>query len=191
MQEMVESYKRILEKRLKPKRLNHSLNVAKAAVELAKKYGVDEQKAYICGLLHDVMKNSPEDEQLDVMKKAGIELSQLEMANPKLWHAYAGSAFLKCELNIDDEEMQSAVYYHTTAKANMSMLEEVIYIADYIADERDYDGVEEMRKLAFENIDEAVLMGTKFVVTDLARRELAIHPDTIGAFNYMCLKLRG
>lgn len=188
---MVKRYKKIIEEKLKPKRFKHSLNVADSAVELAKKYGEDVDKSYICGLLHDVMKNSSSDEQLAEINKANITLSELESSNPKLWHAYAGSAYMKCELDIKDEEMLSAVYYHTTARANMSMLEKIIYIADYISDDRDYPGVDEMRRLAFENIDKAVLEGTRFSITDLANRHMAIHPDTVGAFNDMCTKLHG
>lgn len=188
MQERIEKYKKEILKRLKPKRYEHSLNVADSARQLAEKYGEDKDKAYISGLLHDIMKNTQPDKQLEIINKAGIELSDLEKNNPKLWHAYAGSAFMKCELNINDEEMLRAVYYHTTARANMSMLEKIIYIADYISKDRDYSGAENMRRLAFENIDKAVLEGTKFSITDLANRHMAIHPDTVDAFNEMCIK---
>jgi len=188
MQNMAESFEKLIEKKLKPQRYRHSMNVAKSAMRLAKLYGADEQKAYICGVLHDVMKNTSEQEQLAVIEQSGETMSDLEMSNPKLWHAIAGAAYMKTVLGIDDAEMISAVHCHTTAKANMTMLEKIIYIADYISDDRNYDGVEDMREKAFSNIDAAVLKGTQFSITDLAKRCNAIHPDTLAAFNEMCTK---
>ncbi len=189
MQEKIKTFEDLIKQRLKPKRYQHSLNVAKSAKELAKIYGADEEKAYICGVLHDVMKNTSEEEQLEVITSSGRKMSDLEKSNPKLWHAMAGAAYIQIALGINDKEMIQAIDCHTTAKANMTMLEKIIYIADYISDDRDYDGVEEMRKRAFENIDSAVLMGTQFSILDLAKRCMPIHPNTMAAYNEMCTKV--
>ena len=188
MHSMAESFEKLIEQKLNPKRYQHSLNVAKSAVSLAKHFGADEQKAYICGVLHDVMKNSSQQEQLAVIEQAGEKMTDLEMSNPKLWHAIAGAAYMKIILSIDDADMISAVRFHTTARANMTMLEKVIYIADYISEDRDYNGVDDMRQKALSNIDSAVLMGTQFSITDLAKRYKVIHPDTVAAFNELCIK---
>lgn len=188
MQNTKQNFENLIEQKLKPARYEHSLNVAKSAVELAKLYGADEDKAYICGILHDVMKNATPQEQLDIINKAGIRLTDLEMKNQKLWHAIAGCAYMEHELGISDKEMVDAVKYHTTAKANMTMLEKIIYIADYISADRDYDGVDDMRKKAYENIDLAVLEGTQFSIMELAKKCKAIHPDTLAAYNEMCAK---
>jgi predicted HD superfamily hydrolase involved in NAD metabolism len=182
-------YKELIKGMLKPDRYRHSLNVAKSAVLLAKRYGENEDKAYVCGVLHDMMKNTDLKEQQKIMRQAGISLMPIEENNPKLWHAISASAYMKLYLNIEDDHMLNAVRYHTTARPGMTPLEKIIYIADYISDDRDYDGVEKMRQKAFEDIDEAIMEGTRFSITDLASREMQIHPDTINTYNEMCEKL--
>lgn len=189
MQIMGQNLEKIIEKRLEPKRFDHSIKVAKSAVELAKHYGEDEQKAYVCGILHDVMKNASDEEQLEIIEKSGEKMTQLERVNKKLWHAISGAGYIKIVLKITDEEIISAVRCHTTAKANMTTLEKILYIADYISEDRDFDGVDDMRKKAFSNIDEAVLEGTRFSIETLAKRGMPIHPNTVEAYNEMCAKL--
>lgn len=177
----------VMKEKLKEKRYNHSLNVADAAVKLAERYGEDTERAYICGLLHDIEKNSPDEEQKEYMLRFP-DIPEVVIDTPKLWHAPAGAAFARDELGIDDEEMISAIRYHTTAKANMTMLEKIIYIADFISDERDYPGVDEVRQAAFDDIDEAVLIGTRFTLEDLLRQNRVINQDTIDAYNEVCGK---
>ena len=124
------------------------------------------------------------------MNSLGEELPKVVKDNFKLWHAPAGAAFVRDELGIKDPEMISAIKYHTTAKAGMTMLEKIIYIADYISDERDYPGVDEMRKKAFEDINEAILTGTRFTLNELLAHDRIINQDTIDAYNEMCALLR-
>ena len=99
----------LIRSRLDDYRFNHSLNVADSAKELAIRYGGDADKAYTAGLLHDVMKNASEEEQLGVLSEAGIELMPVERANKKLWHAMAGAAYIKFVMGIDDREIIRAV----------------------------------------------------------------------------------
>ena len=115
----------LIRSRLDDYRFNHSLNVADSAKELAIRYGGDADKAYTAGLLHDVMKNASEEEQLGVLSEAGIELMPVERANKKLWHAMAGAAYIKFVMGIDDREIIRAVRYHTTGRAGMSLLEKI------------------------------------------------------------------
>lgn len=185
MLERKDEFVKLLRERLKPERFTHSLNVADSALELAKCYGADEEKAYICGLLHDIEKNAPLAHQREMMDALGGEYSKVVLDNPKLWHAPAGAAYMRDELGIVDEEMISAVKYHTTAKAGMSLLEKIIYIADYISAERSYNGVEEMRKMAFEDINLAILEGTRFTIFELLKNDRVINQDTIDAYNEM------
>lgn len=166
-----------------PYRFNHSLNVAKSAVILAKKYNADVSKAYTCGILHDIAKDIDKSEQLDLISEAGICLTPVELVNPKLWHAKAGAAYLKTKLNITDEDMLNAVSFHTTARANMSMLEKVIYIADYISDERNYNGVDEMREAAEISLEQAMFVALKFTLSDLSQKSVVISPDSVDAYN--------
>lgn len=176
-------YENIIEKRMKSGRFKHSKNVAKEAVRLAKKYGADTEKAEIAGILHDATKESSEKEQLELIERAGIELSQLERSTHKLWHAISGAAFVQVELGITDEDIINAIRYHTTGRAGMSLLEKVIFIADFTSAERDYEGVDKMRKVADRDLDEAVLEGMSFTIADLAQRKLTIAPDTFMGYN--------
>ena len=179
----IREYEEIIGKRMKSARFKHSKNVAKEAVRLAKKYGADAEKAEIAGILHDATKESSEDEQMKLIEKAGIELTPLERSSHKLWHAISGAAFVQVELGITDPDIINAIRYHTTGRSGMSLLEKVIFIADFTSAERDYDGVDKMRKAADKNLDEAVLEGMAFTISDLAQRKLTIAPDTFMGYN--------
>lgn len=188
MIERKEEFIEVLKKRLKETRFQHSLNVADAALRLAKKYGADEEKAYIAGLLHDVCKNVSPEEQKEYMLKDKEELDSVILENEKLWHAPAGAVYVRDVLGIKDEDIFLAIKYHTTARKNMGLLEKIIYIADYISDERSYEGVEIMREKAFRDLDEAILEGTRYTILDLAKANRIINQDTIDAYNEMSKK---
>jgi nicotinate-nucleotide adenylyltransferase len=178
-----ERIKEIIKDRLTEKRYLHSLAVADEAVVLANRYGCDAAKAYTAGLLHDIMKCAPADEQLAAIAAGGISLTPLELAAPKLYHAIAGAAYIRTELGITDAEIIDAVRYHTTARADMSLLEKVIYLADYTSADRDYSGVEDMREAVRRTLHEAMMIALKFSITDLVQQGRAVHPDTLAAYN--------
>ncbi|MEE1064619.1 MAG: bis(5'-nucleosyl)-tetraphosphatase (symmetrical) YqeK [Acutalibacteraceae bacterium] len=173
----------LIRSKLELRRFQHSLNVAESARYLAEKYGGYADKAYTAGLLHDVMKNASEEEQLGVITEAGIELLPEERANKKLWHAIAGAAYIKKVMGIDDKELYKAVRYHTTGRAGMSLLEKIVYLADYISAERNYKDVDVMRKLCDESMDAAVLYALEFGIPDLVKRGSVIHPDSLDLYN--------
>lgn len=180
--------KKLLSERLLEKRYIHSLNVADSAVILADKYGADKEKAYFCGLVHDIMKNASEEEQLQIMEKGGIILSRTEKLNKKLWHAMAGECYLRLKMGIADEDVLNAVRYHTTGRAGMSLLEKVVYIADYISEERDYDDVNVMRDLSLNvGLDEAALYALKFSFKSLSKKEKLIHTDSVEYYNELII----
>lgn len=179
----VKDYDKIINERLKSARYKHSKNVAKEAVRLAKKYGADPAKAEIAGLLHDITKEADGAEHMDVIQRAGIELTELESSSPKLWHAISGSAYVQVELDVTDKEIIDAIRYHTTGRANMTLLDKVIFVADFTSADRDYDGVDKMRKVADKNLDNAVLEGMAFTIADLAQRKVTIAPDTLAGYN--------
>ncbi len=183
-----DEFKTLLKGRLSEKRYYHSLCVADCAEELAKKYGADKEKAYFAGLVHDIMKDSDPNEQLQIMNEFGIILDSVEKNSKKLWHAISGYVYLKTVCGVTDKEVLSAVRYHTTAKRNMTKLEKILYVADFVSKDRDYEGVEEIRKIAEKDLDEAMLCGLKFTITDLVGRNLAVHKDTFEAFNYAVTK---
>ncbi len=184
----IKDYEEIMAGRMKAARLKHSKNVAKEAVRLARKYGADEAKAELAGILHDATKETPEEEQMDLIRRAGIELTELERFSTKLWHAISGSAFAQVELGITDPEILSAIRYHTTGKAGMSLLDKVIFIADFTSAERDYEGVDRMRKVADRSLDEACLEGMSFTIADLAQRKITIAPDTFQGYNEIAMQ---
>ncbi len=179
----IKLYEDIISQRMKAPRFKHSKNVAKEAVRLAKKYGADAEKAEVAGILHDATKETAENEQMQLIEKAGIVLTEMERESPKLWHAISGSAYVQVELGLDDQEIIDAIRYHTTGRAGMTLLDKVIFIADFISADRDYEGVDRMRKIAEKNLDEAVLEGMAFTIADLAQRKITIAPDTFAGYN--------
>lgn len=180
----------LIKSKLNIDRFQHSLNVANSARELAEIYGADPKKAYTAGLLHDVMKNAAPEEQLGVLSESGIDLLPEERANPKLWHAMAGAAFIKYVMGIDDREILRAVRYHTTGRAGMSPLETTVYLADYVSAERTYPGVEDMRRLCLISSDSAILYALRFGIPDLVKKGQVIHPDSIDLYNEVMIKNR-
>ncbi|MBR3835783.1 MAG: bis(5'-nucleosyl)-tetraphosphatase (symmetrical) YqeK [Clostridia bacterium] len=177
--------------KLETRRFEHSLNVAESARYLAEKYGYDADKAFTAGLLHDVMKNASPEEQLKVIAESGVELSPAEASNPKLWHAIAGAAYLKTVMGIDDEELYLAVRYHTTGRAGMSLIEKIVYLADYISAERGYNGVEDMRRLCDESMESAILYALEFGIPDLVKKGSVVHPDSVNLYNEVIINRQG
>lgn len=163
-------------------RFNHSLCVAESAKELALKYGANVQKAYLTGLMHDVLKEQKTDEALAYFESHGVELTPLERGAEKLWHALSGAIYAG-EIYGFDAEMTDAIRYHTTGRENMTLLERVLFIADFISADRDYNGVEDMRERAKVSLEYAMTEGLRFTIEDLARGCKPIHPDTLACYN--------
>ncbi len=183
-----QSYIDLIKSKLSPFRFNHSIEVAKSAVYLAEKYGGDSEKMYVAGLLHDVLKEADREETFYFVDKYTIPLTVLEEATPKLWHAIVGAEFIRNELNIDDEEIINAVRYHTTGRKNMTLCDKILFIADFISADRDYNGADEMRERAEISLECAMDMGLSFTITDLVENGKAVHPDTVDAYNDIKLK---
>ena len=185
-----EQYKEILQNRLTEKRYIHSLNVADSAKELALIYGCDPEKAYTVGLVHDCCKDESAGLQLSYILENKVELTEYEINAAKLYHAISGRIFAEKEFGITDEDMLNAIRYHTTGRKGMSLLEKVVFIADFISAERDYNGVDIMREKAKRSLDEAIVEGLGFTIKDLITRNLVIHPDTVLAFNDAIINLQ-
>lgn len=178
-----EKYKQIIEPMLTQKRYIHSLAVADEAKRLAIKYGADANKAYLAGLLHDILKTSSDEMQLQTMDKFGIILTDIEKNSKKLWHAISGAAYVKNVLNINDNEIVDAIRYHTTARADMTLLDKILYLADFTSADRDYDDVDVMRKLVDQSMQGALKYALKYTIDDLKEKGAQIHPDTLSAYN--------
>lgn len=181
-------YKELLKNRLTPKRYNHSLCVADEAVRLAEKYGGDVEKAYLAGLLHDITKNATPQEHLHIFEEFGIMLNSVEKNAEKLWHAISGSAFIEHKLNICDNEIITAVRFHTTARKGMTMLEKLLYLADFTSADRDYDDVDIMRQKVDISIQSALEYALSYTINDLVSQNKPLHIDTVEAYNEITLK---
>lgn len=184
-----DEYKSILRERLNENRYYHSLCVADEAKRLAEKYGGDIEKCYLAGLLHDITKNSTEEEHLQIFSNFGIILSDIERNAEKLWHAMSGSAYIENILKINDEEILDAIRYHTTAKAGMSLTAKILYLADFTSKDRNYPDVNIIRALVDKSLNEAFLYALKYSIIDLTENSRAIHPDTVNAFNETVLTM--
>lgn len=180
-----EEYIDIIKNRLSDYRFYHSICVSESAKKLAVLYGANPQKAEIAGILHDAMKEASKKEQLAVIEKAGMMITPLEKSQKKFYHQISGAAFAKAELGIEDEEILSAIRYHTTARDNMTLMEQVIYLADFISDDRDYDDVDIMRQKAFVNKEDAMLYATAYTIKEVVNKGRILHPDTVNAYNWL------
>lgn len=176
--------------RLSEKRFVHSLNVAVEAERLSLRYGADPEKAYRCGLLHDIMKDDPPEAQRAYIRRSGIVLTAEEESSHKLWHSIAGAAYMERELGITDPQMLRAVRYHTSARAGMELLEKIVYLADFTSADRDYNGVERMRQKVDRSLEEAMEEGLSFTVCELAGKGAVICRDTFEAYNEIMLGKR-
>ena len=165
----------------------HSLNVAEEAVRYAKKYGADPEKARLAGLLHDVTKETDGDTQLKIIKNGGIMLSEPEKASPKLWHAISGACYVRDVIGIHDEDIFNAIRYHTTGRAGMSMLEKVVFLADFTSAERDYPDIDVIREHGENSLEEGMLYGIRFTLNRLVQRSAIISPDALSAYNEILL----
>jgi nicotinate-nucleotide adenylyltransferase len=178
----LKEYRKLICEKLDDARIFHSECVSESAAALAEKYGADAEKARLAGLLHDVMKNATEEEHFEYIRKAGYELNEVDKTNRKVWHQKSGAAFLKVNGIVTDEEILSAVAWHTTGRAGMSLLEKIVYIADFISADRNYKDVGVVRKLAAQSLEEAILYTAEYTIKKLASQNLPIHPATLDCY---------
>lgn len=182
-----EQFRQIIRARLGDYRYRHSLCVAQESARLAEKYGADPAKLYTAGLLHDIMKDTDQKTQLQILQEFGILLDKVELAVPKLWHARTGAAFIQHVLGVEDPVILQAVRYHTTGRAGMSLPERVLFVADFTSADREYPDVDTMRRLADESLEAAMEYGIAYTIRDLLAQSLPVHPDTLAAYNDIIL----
>jgi len=174
-----------LKENLNDERYRHSIGTAKCASELAQKYNLDKEKAYFCGLIHDCAKCIPTNE-LKTMLQNCKDLCDGELANPKTYHAPAGVIVAKDNFCVEDEEILSAIRWHTLGKENMSNFEKIIFLADKIESETRPDEWTKPIKEALneENgLDKALLVCYKNTIKSLVDRDLKICKTTIDIYN--------
>lgn len=152
---------------------------------LAKRYGADEEKAEVAGILHDIMKESTAEEQLEIIEKAGMHITELEKNNIKFYHQISGAAYAKAILGINDGEIIGAIRYHTTARSDMSIMEEIVYLADFISADRSYEDVDVMRQRVEEGKEQGLLYATRYTIRSVVQKGDILHPDTVNAYNWL------
>lgn len=163
-----------------PTRVPHVIGCSQTAQELAELYGVNGTDAKRAGILHDITKLLAGNEQLKLCDKYAIIVSNLEQQAPKLLHAKTGAAVAE-HIFGENEAVCRSILWHTTGRAEMSLLEKIIYLADYIEPTRDFPGVEELRRLAVEDIDAALCLGLQMTVDQLKTRNLEINVNSLAA----------
>ena len=170
---------------LKPKRMPHVLGTEEEAARLARRFGADETKARVAGLLHDCTKKLDMTEQLALCEKYGIQLDPLERKALKLLHAKTGAAIARHVYGVDDEVYQ-AILYHTTGRANMTLLEKILYLADYIEPSREFANdpdVVRLRETVYDDLDRGLLLGLTMTVQEMEDMGNPVHHDTLDARN--------
>ena len=183
--ENYENCRKLLKDSIGSKRYMHSIGVSNTAACLAMRYGSDVKKAYLAGLLHDCAKGLKDVQLVETVERAGIEISPLETDNPELLHSKAGSVVAKDKYGIDDKDILSAIFYHTTGKPGMTVLEKIIFVADYIEPNRtDLPGLDDIRKTSFEDIDRAIEMICKNTLDYLKKNGKTIDRATVDTYEY-------
>ena len=167
------------------KRYQHTLGVAATASCMAMRFQTDPYKAYLAGLLHDNAKCISNDKKLSVCAKNKLSVNAAEEKNPDLLHAKVGSFLAKDKYKISDEQILSAILWHTTGKPEMTVLEQIIYIADYIEPLRKpQKNMEIVRRLAFEDLDRCMLEILSGTIQYLQDKQAAIDEITMKTYQY-------
>ncbi len=172
----------LVRKQLPEKRYRHTLGVLETALRLAEKYGCDPKKAELAAIFHDYAKYRPEEELKQIIIDQKLPEKMLEF-HPEIWHGPAGAYLVEKEAGITNQDILNAIRYHTTGRPDMSLLEKIIFISDYIEPGRNFPGVEETRNLAEEDLDLAILQSLQNTLLFLIKKKAAIYPDTIETYN--------
>ena len=180
-----DQYEELLKGRLSKKRFTHTMNVAEACYDLAERFGGDKKRCYLAGMLHDIMKEELPERQKQMTAESGFQPDSAEIDTPALRHAVAGAAYVRDQLGIDDEEILAGIRFHTIGCAKMTLLEKIIYLADYIEPTRDFPGVETLRRTVYEDLDRGLLMGLTMTIDEMEEMGNPVHHMTRDARDYL------
>lgn len=180
----------IVKPHLTEHRYIHTLGVMETAIKLAKKFHADEKKAEIAAVFHDYAKFRPKEEMRQIILDQNMP-DELLAFHSELWHAPVGAYLVQTEVGINDGEILNAIKYHTAGRENMTLLEKIIYVADYIEPGRHFPGVEEVRQLAETNLDEALLQALRNTIQFLMKKNQPIFPATFFTYNNLILDKKG
>ena len=181
----VEMMKEKVRAQLDYNRYEHTMGVMYTAASMAMRYDADLEKALTAGLLHDCAKCVPSKKKIELCEEYGIKISEAEYKNPGLLHAKLGAYFAKVEYGVQEQEILDAITYHTTGRPNMTLLDKIIYIADYIEPNRmEAPNLDKIRKLAFEDIDVCLCAILEDSLVYLKTRKEVIDPMTEQTYIY-------
>ena len=183
----MEELEKVVISLLKPSRVNHVLGCRDTAVELAKRWGANETDAARAGILHDVTKALDGPLQLTLCAEYGTILTDFGKKYPKTLHALTG-ALVAERIFGENAAVVNAIRHHTTGKAGMSLLEKIIYVADYMEPNRDFPGVEELRRLAFSDLNAALKLGLEMTLEHLKRQGAEVSPESRDALAFLKMK---
>ncbi len=173
-----------IENNISESRKKHIYGTKEEAVKLAERYNADVNKAAIAALLHDTTKELDEKTHLDIIEKYNPAVYGNEKEVYKLLHQITGAVYAVEKFGVDDCDVVNAVRYHTTGRAGMSLLEKIIFIADFIEPTRDYEGVEKIRKYAYDDLDATCYIALDFTIKTLEAEGKMVNRQTIEAYNY-------
>ncbi len=182
----IDNIRKRLHKKLPTNRYNHTIGVAYTAAALAMRYDIDIEKALIAGLLHDCAKEYKTSELVEKCNKDGIVLSSSELNSPQIVHAIYGVYMAKNKYDITDEDILSSIRWHTTGKADMSLLEKIVFTADYIEPGRcEAKNLDIVRHLAFEDLTKAVYIISRDTIAYLKEKGLSVDEHTLECFEWI------
>lgn len=176
-----EQAQELVKARLSHKRYKHTLNVKNMAVALAERYGADTEKAALAALLHDAAKELPRDEMLQIFKDNAIMAKNAEQRPFPVWHGIAAAILCVTRWDVLDPEILSAIECHTTGRVNMSLLDKILYMADATSAERDYPGVEDLRREEMQDLDLATLHCMEQSIQVVKDKGGELDPETVAA----------
>lgn len=169
---------------LKPTRIAHVRGCEETAARLARRWGDDPENAAEAGILHDITKKLSTDEQLRLVEKYGIVLDDADIAAPQTLHALTGARFAREHFGVPDN-IFSAIEWHTTGRAGMAALEKIVYLADFIEPTRDFPGVQDVRTLAFADLNAAMIRALQMSMDEVKRRGASPHPRSAEALRWL------
>ncbi|MCD7033025.1 bis(5'-nucleosyl)-tetraphosphatase (symmetrical) YqeK [Metabacillus sp. GX 13764] len=176
----------IVKEQLTEHRYSHTIGVMETAIKLSGIFGADKKKAEEAAIFHDYAKFRPKEEMMEIIKEQNMK-KDLLLYSGELWHAPVGAYLVQKEAGITDPDVLEAIRCHTSGKPGMSLLDKIIFVADYIEPGRHFPGVEEARELAKKDINKAAIFALKNTIAFLLKKNQAVYPDTINTYNDLIL----
>ncbi|MGG4491782.1 bis(5'-nucleosyl)-tetraphosphatase (symmetrical) YqeK [Metabacillus idriensis] len=180
----------LVKEHLTDHRYEHTIGVMETAIALAKQYGANVKKAETAAIFHDYAKFRSKDEMKQIIVEQNMT-KELLIHSPELWHAPVGAFLVEKEAGINDAEVLDAIRYHTSGRENMTLLDKVIYVADYIEPGRIFPGADEVRELAKNDLNKALIVSMKNTILFLLKKNQAIYPETLQSYNFLVFEEKG